>query len=753
MFSLFGGRKEYYDSRTKKRKPNAANETPTKGAVMGESGIEDSGIVIDHNQNRVPISPFGTNSYAVDDEDLVPSELSSSAYGSSYNQQQHPDTPSNDLTTTTTSQQLQQQQIPSNDTTMKVALDPKQAKQEQKLSPNNSSNGVHAISYVTQAPEHGYTAGDEDDLSTLGDESIIRRGFHKHKELLKQQAEQKKKHKNRSNKKQVPPTKSYDTTKIDKAHTRSTEEISPSNESGQSGDLPFSFSNVLDVNEKIPDASCLGYDITDHSLTDRDQNTADFEKDYREKEEADFLQRNRWTIIKFMVAISLFLLMVAAAVLVVSLLHMRSVANETEAFTMDNGGYASNGESTDDTLPPLVPVPAPTELVPPDSVFAIDATSPNDVMTTSPTSADVITTSPTSSTSIAATTIVRPWTDMPNQSQFTDAPVSAQAPTIESSIGLGDIANAADANERAKVGTDLRFVIANFSPTSLIFLEDPNSAQSKALDWMTKDPNYWNMEISTIVQRWTLAVLYYSSGGPNWQTEGFPDTYAEGKSPWLSYSDECLWESTNQGTQGRICDSDNNLFAIHLRGAGLTGTLPAELSLLSDHLRLLFVNGNELTGTLPSELGRLTALEKLNLQYNNFSGSLPSEIGTWNVLSIASLGNNQFSGQIPAETASWGSMRTIGFENNIFYGTLPKEWSNMPYLEKISIEYNLLTGTIPNEFNYMYQLTSLSMQNNDLTGEMQWGLCPGCYSVVDLKADCEEVTCECCTMCFIDSGN
>ena len=61
-----------------------------------------------------------------------------------------------------------------------------------------------------------------------------------------------------------------------------------------------------------------------------------------------------------------------------------------------------------------------------------------------------------------------------------------------------------------------------------------------------------------------------------------------------------------------------------------------------------------------------------------------------------------------------------------------------------------MSGTIPYDFNYMYQLSSLSLQTNDLTGSMQWGLCPGCYNMVDLKADCEEITCDCCTECFID---
>jgi len=692
MFSLFNGRKEYYHASHDKNE-ELENATPNRKA-----GIRDSGIVVD--QREVPPSPFGTNSYAVE-EDPAPSELSSSAYGDSYNSSYHnqADTPSQEIRPK--SRQSQQKQ--SKESKMRPSSkqqSQKQQRQQLRKSPNPSS--VHAISYVTQAPEHGYSAGYEDDLSTLGDESIIRRGKHnqqKQMQLAQKQLEYQQKLKQQYAK------------SISKAHTKSTEEMSP-----RSQDLSYSFSNVLDVNEKIHTTSHLGYEITDDSMTDR-RGKGDDDGDSDKQQEESFIERNKWTIIKFLVIISLFLLMVAAGVLVVSLLHMRSIANQTEAWTMDSGNLAAVDDDDDaamsdfGTSVPFVPQipawPSPFPATQSPSVSPMEA--------------------PSAGPTISPSTL---------------------PPTA---LEVEEIVNSSSTSEQAKVGTDLRFVIANFSPSSLPLLEDPDSAQAQAFEWMTKDPSYWSMEISRIVQRWTLAVLFYSTGGPNWNTENFPDAYAEGKNPWLSYSDECLWESTNDDTQGLICDNDKNYFGIHLRDVGLTGSLPAELGLLSDHLRLLFLNGNELTGSMPSELGRLSALEKLNLQYNNFSGSLPFEIGNWGQLTIASLGNNQFSGQIPASTGSWGSMQTIGFENNIFYGTLPPEWVNMPYLESVSLQGNFLTGTIPYDYNFLYQLTSLSLQSNDLTGEMQWGLCPGENSMQKLSADCpRDIKCNCCTACFRD---
>ncbi len=721
MFSLFNGRKEYYYASRDKNEELQATTTATPNR---KAGIQDSGIVVENQE--VPPSPFGINSYAVD-EDLAPSELSSSAYGdshhSSYHNQQDTDSPSQEITPKSRHSQSKQHQQSSNSNKMRASSKQQQQQQQQqqqslqpkqqqlRRSPNPSS--VHAISYVTQAPEHGYSAGYEDDLSTLGDESIIRRGKHnqqKQMQLAQKQLEHQQKLKEQYAK------------SINKAHTKSTEEMSP-----RSHDLSFTFSNVLDVNERIHTTSRLGYEITDDSMTDRG-GKEEFENDGKsdKQEEEGFIERNKWMIIKFIVIVSLFLLMVAAGVLVVSLLHMRSIANQTEAWTMGNGNLAAATTDDDDaatsdfgTYVPFVPkIPAwPSPFPATESPSA----SPMDAPSASPMEA------PSAGPTISPSTL---------------------PPTV---LVAGDVANSSSASEQAKIGTDLKFVIANFSPSSLPLLDDPTSAQSRAFDWMTKDPSYWNMEISRIVQRWTLAVLFYSTGGPNWNVEYFPEAVADDKSPWLSYSDECLWESTNDDTLGLICDNDKNYFGIHLRNVGLTGSLPSELGLLSDHLRLLFVNGNDLTGSLPSELGRLSALEKLNLQYNNFSGSLPSEIGNWGQLTIASLGNNQFSGQIPASTGSWGSMHTIGFENNVFYGTLPPEWSNLPYLESVSLQGNFLTGTIPYDYNFLYQLTSLSLQRNDLTGEMQQGLCPGENSMQELSADCpREMKCNCCTQCFRD---
>jgi len=709
MFSFLNRRKETHES---------TNETPVVTKKMDQNA---------------------------DADDAARSEISSSVFDSSYNNQHPNKIEGTDRTAGSSGSAKSPTMRTSARNHNNFPTDPLtgfSAKRNGRKSPTN----VHDISYVTQAPEHGYAAGYEDDLSTLGDESIIRRGRQNQK---KQQQE------NQERKKKGQKKKAFDKTKIQVTNTNSTEEITP-----KSNDLEFSFENVMDANEKIYSTSKLGYEITDDSLTDKGRGRKMLDvmmcggKGDPEKPEGSFVKRNKWTIIKFIIVFSLFLLMAASTVLIVSLLHMNKISNDTEASLIDNGGLVS--DSTDNGIPSMsVPIElAPSPTLPLAPIFAatdLDVTAPTSPLNNVTEKTEAVTSAP-----------FRESTESPTVSPSRVSTLSPLSPTIPPTetpvieeLESNDTDNVANTDtsstEQVQIATDLKFVIANFSPTSLPYLEDAGSAQYKAYIWMTKDPNYWNMEISTIVQRWVLAVLYYSTDGPNWKTDELPKDFAGDKSPWLSYSDECLWESSNDSTQGLICDTENNYFAIHLRNLGLAGTIPSELGLLSDHMRLLFFNSNELTGSLPTELGNLKALEKINLQYNQLSGSLPTEIGELKALTIAAMGNNQLTGSIPTETGLWGSMQTIGFENNKFTGTLPSEWSKLPYIEDISLEENFLTGWIPYDWNFMYQLTSLSIQSNDLTGKIDWGLCPGCYSMIELKADCEEVKCKCCTECFVDS--
>jgi hypothetical protein len=71
--------------------------------------------------------------------------------------------------------------------------------------------------------------------------------------------------------------------------------------------------------------------------------------------------------------------------------------------------------------------------------------------------------------------------------------------------------------------------------------------------------------------------------------------------------------------------------------------------------------------------------------------------------------------------------------------------------EELAVEKNRLTGTIPNLYRQMVDLKDFSLQQNSITGTMPVALCPGLNATMnDLKADCEEIACDCCTGCYKD---
>ena len=111
----------------------------------------------------------------------------------------------------------------------------------------------------------------------------------------------------------------------------------------------------------------------------------------------------------------------------------------------------------------------------------------------------------------------------------------------------------------------------------------------------------------------------------------------------------------------RLSELAGTLTCLRLHGNALTGSLPAELCVLSciEHLGL---GKNKLHGRLPLEIGKLTALTELNLVGNSFSGPIPTSMGRLTRLAKLLLDGNAFSGQIPsAIETSFPNLVNLGF--------------------------------------------------------------------------------------------
>jgi hypothetical protein len=158
-------------------------------------------------------------------------------------------------------------------------------------------------------------------------------------------------------------------------------------------------------------------------------------------------------------------------------------------------------------------------------------------------------------------------------------------------------------------------------------LRDPSSPQYRAMQWIRTPNNAGIYDDRRFIQRYALAVLYYSTRGESWSLSR----------SWLTGANECDWYLAETGTP--TCDDDGDIVTIALAENNLDGPLPRELALLgrslseyqvrvndvnkTDHLiwhltSFLFVidtetiqlSGNKLTGFIPFQYSNMTQLSK-----------------------------------------------------------------------------------------------------------------------------------------------
>jgi len=157
-------------------------------------------------------------------------------------------------------------------------------------------------------------------------------------------------------------------------------------------------------------------------------------------------------------------------------------------------------------------------------------------------------------------------------------------------------------------------------------LHDWTSAQGKAFQWIVNDDERMVLADDThMVQRFALAVLFYATGGDNWQS---------GDLHWLTAVHECFWFKKVTGVvKGVIeCDDDKNVRRIDLSENNLAGSIPTELGLLKN-LKGLDLQENRIGGRIPKTLGFLSLLTGLELNVNKLVGGVPSELGMLSKLS------------------------------------------------------------------------------------------------------------------------
>lgn len=163
----------------------------------------------------------------------------------------------------------------------------------------------------------------------------------------------------------------------------------------------------------------------------------------------------------------------------------------------------------------------------------------------------------------------------------------------------------------------------------------------------------------------------------------------------LNPADELLWSDPDPCKWGRVSCLNNRVTKIQIGHQNLAGTLPEELSFL-------------------------TQLERLELQWNNISGPLPSLKGL-SSLQVLMLSNNQFT-SIPADFFSgMSSLQSVEIDNNPFSAwEIPESLRNASTLQNFSANSANISGKIPAFFgpDEFPGLTNLHLALNNLEGEL-----------------------------------
>jgi Leucine-rich repeat (LRR) protein len=180
------------------------------------------------------------------------------------------------------------------------------------------------------------------------------------------------------------------------------------------------------------------------------------------------------------------------------------------------------------------------------------------------------------------------------------------------------------------------------------------------------------------------------------------------------------------------------------------GSVFEGMSLLS-HLEL---ESNYIKGGIPSSLAYLPNMEYLYMRRNSLTFPLEDLIGPGKIPNVFALwldGNN-VTGTIPSTIGDLSSLASFSVTNSSLTGTIPPEMGLLTDMRRCWLFSNQLTGTIPNTLAMWFDIQVFEVYDNELTGTMPNLMCGhvanSTYKYKTLSADCDEISCYCCTACY-----
>lgn len=163
------------------------------------------------------------------------------------------------------------------------------------------------------------------------------------------------------------------------------------------------------------------------------------------------------------------------------------------------------------------------------------------------------------------------------------------------------------------------------------------------------------------VERYYLAVLYFSTNGSNWK-----ENYG-----WLSETNSHCDKGAKRWF-GIECDENDSLFSITLQDNNLDGSFPTEIRALRN-LRSIWMSGDgsdaKLTGTIPATMpANLTQIWLWNMR---LGGTIPEQLFELSDLTSLRLYQNQLSGTIATSIVQLSDLKELELVGNQLTGTIP----------------------------------------------------------------------------------
>lgn len=245
-------------------------------------------------------------------------------------------------------------------------------------------------------------------------------------------------------------------------------------------------------------------------------------------------------------------------------------------------------------------------------------------------------------------------------------------------------------------------------------LDNNGSPQYMAYDWIVEnDPLYLCPGEESLVQRYVLAVLYFSTSGDGWSNCTRDETTPCNGEAFLTDVPECKWGGIECETDGRVS--------------------------------VITLDNNNLAGPIPSEIAHLPYLVELDLDENALTGSIPASFGKLQFLEILDLDNNSLDGDIPESLYNATSLRVLDLDSNSFTGTISTQIGKLTSLYFVQLNSNQMGGAIPSELGNLDGLTYLGLYQNNFDQPIPSEVC---VRDMTLYADCAICVDGCCSKCL-----